>query len=182
MNVRPADIPDVLILEPARLSDPRGFFSEVFKASVLSAHGIDLSFVQDNHSYSARRGTVRGLHFQRAPQAQAKIVRVVRGAVLDVAIDIRPDSPTFGRHIAIELSAENWRQVFIPEGFAHGFCTLTDHAEILYKVSAPYAPGLEAGVCWSDPELGIPWPVDPAMAMVSERDAALPFFRDVRLP
>lgn len=182
MEIARTNIPDVLIVHPRKHSDHRGFFSEVFKSDELSRHGVDLNWVQDNHSYSVTRGVVRGLHFQLNPHAQAKLIRVVRGAIFDVVVDLRRQSPTFGRHVAVELSADNWAQVLVPEGFAHGFCTLTDHTEVLYKVTAPHAPAHEGGIAWNDPDLGIAWPVTQDQAILTERDKAWPALRDFNSP
>ena len=137
MKVTGFDIPGPLLLEPRRFEDSRGYFSEVWKETWLEVMGVETRFVQDNHSLSRAAGTVRGLHFQRPPSAQGKLVRCVRGAIFDVAVDIRRDSPTYGQCITAELSADNWKQLWIPPGFAHGLCTLTEDAEVLYKVDAP---------------------------------------------
>jgi dTDP-4-dehydrorhamnose 3,5-epimerase len=174
MEVERTAIPDVLVIRPKKFGDERGFFSEVFKNDVLKAHGVDLPWVQDNHSFSATRGVVRGLHFQTAPFAQAKLLRVARGAILDVAVDIRRDAPTYGQHVAVELSAENWAQLYVPIGFAHGFCTLVENTEVLYKVTAPYAPTHEGGLMWNDPALGIAWPISAGEATVNARDQNWP--------
>jgi dTDP-4-dehydrorhamnose 3,5-epimerase len=162
------------LIAPARHGDARGFFSETWSRAAFASVGIDCDFVQDNHSLSRVKGTVRGLHFQTPPFAQAKLVRVARGAVLDVAVDIRKGSPTFGRHVAVELSAENWHQLFVPPGFAHGFCTLQPDTEVLYKVSAPYAPDHDKGILWNDKALAIDWPVGVDEAVVSDKDRAQP--------
>jgi dTDP-4-dehydrorhamnose 3,5-epimerase len=162
------------LLEPKRFSDTRGWFSETYSERAFAILGIAVRFVQDNQSYSTRRGTIRGLHFQVPPRAQAKLVRVVRGRILDVAVDVRRGSPTYGRFVSAELSAENGRQLYIPVGFAHAFCTLDDHVEVVYKVSDVYAPEYEQGLRWDDPTIGVPWPVAPAEASVSDKDAALP--------
>ena len=167
-------IPDVRVLEPAISRDARGFFSEVFNQRRLAEQGIEATFVQDNHSLSVERGVVRGLHFQAPPHAQGKLVRVTRGAILDVAVDIRRGSPTFGQHVAVELSAENWRQLWVPPGFAHGFCTLTANTEVLYKVTDYYAPESESGLAWNDPALAIGWPVRAGEAILSDKDRAYP--------
>jgi dTDP-4-dehydrorhamnose 3,5-epimerase len=174
MKIEPQAIPEVLLITPARHGDARGFFSETFRKSALAEAGFEGEFVQDNHSLSERRGTVRGLHFQLEPNAQDKLLRVVRGAILDVAVDIRPGSPTYGRHVAVELSADNWRQLLVPKGFAHGFQTLSDGAEVLYKVTDYYAPAAERGLLWSDEALGIDWPIKAGDATVNARDAAWP--------
>lgn len=174
MQVIDTLIADVKLIRPVRHEDHRGFFSEVFSERVLRAAGIEVAMVQDNHSLSRRRGTVRGLHFQVPPHAQAKLVRVVRGAILDVAVDLRDGSPSFGRHVAAVLDAGSGCQIFIPEGFAHGFCTLEPDTEIVYKVSAYYAPSHDRGVRWNDPALGIDWPDFADEALMSARDRALP--------
>lgn len=177
MDVERLAIPEVMVITPARHGDQRGFLSEVFNAERFRAvAGIDVAFVQDNHSYSRGRGIVRGLHFQTPPAAQDKVVRVARGAILDVAVDLRHGAPTFGQHVAAEISAENWRQMFIPKGFAHGFCTLTEETEVLYKVSAGYAPAHDKGVRWDDPALGIDWPVASQAAILSDKDRKQPPF------
>lgn len=162
------------LIAPARHGDARGFFSETWSRAAFAAIGIDCDFVQDNHSLSRVKGTVRGLHFQTPPFAQAKLVRVSRGAIFDVAVDIRKGSPTFGQHVAVELSAENWHQLFVPPGFAHGFCTLQPDTEVLYKVSAPYAPDHDKGILWNDKALAIDWPVGVDEAVVSDKDRAQP--------
>lgn len=181
-EITPQAIPDVLLIAPRRFGDARGFFMETYSAPTLASAGFRQPFVQDNHSMSAARGTVRGLHFQAPPHAQAKLLRVVRGAILDVAVDIRRGSPTYGRHVAVELSADNARQLLVPEGFAHGFQTLTEDAEVLYKVTALYAPAAEGGLLWSDPALGIDWPIPTAQAVVNARDAAWPALADFETP
>lgn len=180
MEVEATALAGVAILTPTRHRDARGFFSEVFSATAFAdAVGWVGEFVQDNHSRSALPGTVRGLHFQLPPQAQGKLVRVARGRVLDVAVDIRRSSPTFGQHLAVELSASNWRQLWLPPGFAHGFCTLEPDSEVLYKVTAPHAPALEHGFAFDDPDVGIAWPVAAPLALLSEKDRTLPRLRDL---
>jgi dTDP-4-dehydrorhamnose 3,5-epimerase len=174
LKVLSTEIPDVKLLVPTRHVDERGFLSEVYARDAFHDAGIACDFVQENHSYSKHAGTVRGLHFQIAPRAQGKLVRVIRGRVLDVAVDLRPDSPSFGRHVAVELSAEAWNQLYIPVGFAHGFCTLEPDTEVLYKLTDVYAPELERGLLWNDPALGIAWPVEPEQAILSPKDRALP--------
>ncbi|WP_038035710.1 dTDP-4-dehydrorhamnose 3,5-epimerase [Thermopetrobacter sp. TC1] len=154
--------------------DERGYFLEVYNKKVLSSLGINVDFAQDNQSFSWKAGTIRGLHFQIPPHAQAKLVRVLRGRILDVAVDIRKGSPTFGQYVAVELSAENRKQLFIPEGFAHGFCTLEDETEVFYKVSDYYAPECERGLLFDDPALAIPWPVSRENAIINARDLAFP--------
>jgi dTDP-4-dehydrorhamnose 3,5-epimerase len=175
-------IPDVLVLAAKKYGDERGFFSEVYKQSALASAGVDASFVQDNHSYSAQSGVLRGLHYQAPPAAQGKLVRVIRGAILDVAIDIRVGSPSYGQHVAAELSYDAWNQIWVPPGFAHGFCTLTDHCEVLYKVTAEYAPALEQGLRWNDPALNIAWPFSGHEMKLSPRDQAWPDLNDIRSP
>jgi dTDP-4-dehydrorhamnose 3,5-epimerase len=180
MEVAPTEIPDVKLITPKRHGDHRGFFSEVYNAAALRRHGVETVFVQDNHSLSAEKGVVRGLHYQLPPAAQAKLIRVVRGAILDVVVDVRRGSTTFGRHVSAVLSAENWRQMYIPPGFAHGFVTTEPNTEVLYKVSAPYAPDSERGVLWSDPALGIEWGIDPSAAVLSAKDELYPRLADVK--
>lgn len=182
MDVIATDIPEVKIIRPRRFGDHRGFFSEVFKNDVLIANGIDVAWVQDNHSMSASKGVVRGLHYQVAPFAQAKLLRVVRGAILDIAVDIRSGSPTYGRHVAVELSDLNWYQIYVPTGFAHGFCTLTDNTEVIYKVSAGYAPASEGGIMWNDPQIGIAWPSMLTAPILSDRDLSWPAFENFKSP
>ncbi len=179
MLFQPLDIPDVKLITPERFYDERGFFSEIYNKERTAALGIDAEFVQDNHSFSAAKGVVRGLHYQVSPHAQGKLVRVVRGAIFDVALDIRRSSPTHGRHVATVLSAENWAQIWIPVGFAHGFCTLEPNTEVLYKTTAYYAPECSRGIRWDDPALGIAWPVERQAAVLSDADRQLPFFTDV---
>ena len=167
-------LPEVLLVVPVRHGDHRGFFSETYSQRTLAEAGFDKPFVQDNHSLSGKRGILRGLHFQRAPHAQDKLVRVTRGAVFDVAVDIRKDSPSFGQWVGVELSEENWRQVLVPAGFAHGFLTLTDTAEVLYKVTSDYAPDSEGGLAWDDPEVGIEWPLPAEEILTNARDGKWP--------
>jgi dTDP-4-dehydrorhamnose 3,5-epimerase len=181
MNITPQKIPDVWLISPRKFGDDRGFFSETFRKSALADMGFERDFVQDNHSMSGARGTVRGLHFQLAPHQQDKLVRVIHGAILDVAVDIRPNSPSFGQHVAVELSAGNWDQLLVPKGFAHGFQTLTENCEVLYKVTDYYAPQAERGLLWSDPALGISWPISVAEAALNDRDAAWPKLCDLSL-
>lgn len=180
MKVYPTDIPDVQIIEVDRFEDPRGFFSEVYNQCRFHQAGINITFVQDNHSLSRDRGTIRGLHYQTAPHAQHKLVRVIRGSILDVAVDIRRDSPTFGQHVSVVLDAESPRQLLVPLGFAHGFCTLEPNTEVLYKVSAFYAPEHDRGIRWDDPALGIHWPVSPSEALLSERDRKHPLLAEAK--
>ena len=182
MNIIETTIDGVIIIEPAVFEDARGTFSETFSerefAAALAPHGIEPPrFVQDNESHS-RRGVVRGLHFQKEPHAQAKLVRVAAGSILDVAVDMRRGSATFGKWVSVELSAENRRQLFIPRGFAHGFTALEDGSTVIYKVDGYYAPESDGGVLWNDPALAIDWGIDPSEAIVSAKDAALPNFAD----
>lgn len=179
MEIERLAIPDVLLLKPRRHGDERGFFSETYSRRALAEAGVRIDFVQDNHAYSAARGTLRGIHFQAPPHAQAKLIRVVRGAILDVAVDLRHGSPTYGRHVAVEISASAWNQILIPAGFGHGLCTLADDTEVLYKVSDFYAPGHDFGVLWNDPDLGIAWPVAAPEAILSDKDRRQPRLRDL---
>jgi dTDP-4-dehydrorhamnose 3,5-epimerase len=167
----PTDLPGVIVISPKVYGDGRGFFMETYKRSEFEAAGIDVLLVQENHSRSGA-GTLRGLHYQREPKAQAKLVRVVHGAIYDVAVDIRHESPTFGRWVAMTLSAENRKSLYVPAGFAHGFCVTTDTAEVIYLTSDEYAPELEHGIPWNDPALAIPWPV--TEPMLSPRDQTWP--------
>jgi dTDP-4-dehydrorhamnose 3,5-epimerase len=179
MTVEPTTIPDVKVITPDRFGDHRGFFSETYNKQRFAEAGITIDFVQDNHSMSAAVGTVRGLHFQSAPFAQDKLIRVVRGRILDVAVDIRRVSPTFGKHVAVELSAENGRQLLVPTGFAHGFCTLEPNTEIQYKVSNYYSAANDHGLLWSDPVLAIAWPVAVEQATLSEKDRRQPILAEL---
>ena len=174
MQVVETEIPAVKLIKPVRHIDSRGFFSEVFREDALQKYGICAHFMQDNHSLSAARGVIRGLHFQTPPFAQAKLLRVTSGSVFDVAVDIRWGSPTFGQHIAVVLSASEWNQIFVPEGFAHGYCTLEPDTEVLYKVSAYYSPEHDRGLLWCDPALGIDWPVSADQAVISDKDRKHP--------
>lgn len=179
MEVRFFDIPDVALVTPRRFEDARGFFAETWSERAFRARVADIGFVQDNHSKSTRIGTVRGLHFQRPPHAQGKLVRVIRGAVLDVAVDIRKGSPGWGRSVAVELSAAEGAQLWIPPGFLHGFCTLEDNTELLYKATAYYSADHDAGVLWDDADLGLTWPVGAEVAILSDKDRNLPRLRDL---
>lgn len=178
MKVERLAIPEILLLTPARYSDGRGFFSETWNQQRYQEIGIPGPFVQDNHSYSAQRGTVRGLHLQIEPNVQGKLVRVTRGSIWDVAVDVRHGSPTFGRHAAAELTADNWQQLWVPGGFLHGYCTLEPDTEVIYKVTAPYDKAAERGVIWDDPDLAVPWPIQPGTAMLSDKDRVLPRFAE----
>ena len=174
MIVEPTAIPDVLLITPSRFLDDRGFFSETWNEARFAAAGIRGPFVQDNHAHSADRGVVRGLHLQIAPSAQGKLIRVVRGAIWDVAVDIRRRSPTYLRHAYVVLSAANWQQLWVPAGLLHGYCTLEPDTEVIYKVTGPYDRQAERGVIWNDPALAIPWPITPAEAILSDKDRLLP--------
>ena len=178
MQVTPTEIPDVKLIVPKKFGDDRGFFVETFSQPKLAEHGVELSVVQDNHSLSRQVGTVRGLHFQIGPFAQHKLIRVTRGAIFDVAVDIRTGSPTFGRHVAVTLSADNETQIFVPIGFAHGFCTIEPDTEVMYKVSAPYSPEHDRGIYWADPQLVIAWPIASEQAMLSDKDKRNPVLAD----
>jgi dTDP-4-dehydrorhamnose 3,5-epimerase len=180
MQITQTEIADVLMLSPRRFEDGRGLFAEVYNAQALADYGVKLEFIQDNHAFNALSGTLRGLHFQNPPYQQAKLVRCVRGAILDVAVDLRPKSPTFGRHVAKELSEDNWHQLLIPEGFAHGYLTLTDSAVVLYKVNRPYAPDHQGGILWNDPDLKISWGQMVGSSLtIAEKDQTLPRLRDL---
>ncbi|MBR0085990.1 MAG: dTDP-4-dehydrorhamnose 3,5-epimerase [Lachnospiraceae bacterium] len=174
-------IPGVVIIEPTCYGDSRGWFIETYNKQKLAALGIGTDFVQDNSSFSANKGTIRGLHFQSRPYTQTKLVRCVRGAVLDVAVDIRKGSPTYLKWVSVELSAENRRQLFIPKGFAHGFITLTDDVEFAYKVDAHYAPDHDMGIRFDDPDIGVDWGIDitKEAPILSAADKARPYLKDI---
>lgn len=178
-TITPLALPEVLLITPKRHGDARGWFSETWNRAALAEAGVVADFVQDNQAFSAKRGTIRGFHFQAAPKAQAKLVRVLKGAIYDVAVDIRTGSPTYGRWVGAELTAEHGEQLLVPRGFAHAYCTLTEDAEIFYKVDAPYAPDLEGGVLWNDPAIGVDWPVPAAWATLADRDRNLPKLADL---
>jgi dTDP-4-dehydrorhamnose 3,5-epimerase len=173
--------PGLLAIVPSLHRDSRGFLSETYNRRRFIDLGVDIEFIQDNHTFSVARGTIRGLHFQIPPHDQGKLVRVLRGAVLDVVVDIRHGSPAFGRPIAVELSADNWRQLYVPPGFAHGFCTLTPEAEVLYRMTQYYAPEADTGLAFDDPALGIEWPVELSAAILSDKDRRHPRLRDLPL-
>lgn len=181
MRVEQTDLPDVLLLEPARHGDARGFFSESWNKSTLLQHGVELDFVQDNHSFSQTAGTVRGLHFQSPPHAQAKLVRCGKGALFDVAVDIRKGSPTYGKWVGFDLNFENGLQLLVPAGFLHGFVTLQPDTEIIYKCTDHYAPDCDGAVRFDDPDIGINWPLT-GDAVLSDKDAAAPLLRDFDSP
>jgi dTDP-4-dehydrorhamnose 3,5-epimerase len=178
MIVEQTAIPGVLVITPKRFLDGRGFFSETWKAVSFAEAGINVSFVQDNHARSDERGVVRGLHLQIGPNAQGKLVRVVRGSIWDVAVDARPGSPTYGKHAGAVLSAENWQQLWVPAGLLHGYCTLEPDTEVIYKVTAPWDRDAERGIIWNDPELAVPWPIAPGEAILSDKDKLLPRLRE----
>ncbi|HYO11081.1 MAG TPA: dTDP-4-dehydrorhamnose 3,5-epimerase [Tepidisphaeraceae bacterium] len=180
MQVIETNIPAVKILVPKKFGDHRGFFSETFSRKGLAALGVDVEFVQDNQSLSVEKGVVRGLHYQVQPTAQTKLVRVTRGAILDVAVDIRRGSATFGKHVTAIISAENWHQILVPIGFAHGFATLEPNTEVLYKVSSYYAPQDERGIRWNDPALNIDWGIDAERAILSEKDRNTPTLAEAK--
>lgn len=182
MLVADTSLPAVKTVLPRRFEDNRGFFSEVWNTRALAGAGIDVRFVQENHSCSRQAGTIRGLHFQSPPQAQAKLVRVGLGEILDVVVDVRRGSPTYGRHTKVHLSADNGLQLYVPEGFLHGFVTLTDDVHVYYLVNAYWSPECEGIVHWNDPALGIDWGVDASRALLSKKDAEAPPFSDFESP
>ncbi|MEX6632483.1 dTDP-4-dehydrorhamnose 3,5-epimerase [Hyphococcus lacteus] len=182
MDVTALAIPDVKLITPRRFSDDRGFFSETYNAKAFKSAGIDCDFIQDNHSFSARKGTVRGLHYQSPPFAQSKLVRVLRGSIIDVAVDARKNSSTFGQWVKTELSAKTGTQIFIPQGFLHGFVTLEPDTEVAYKVDAFYDGASDGSVKWDDTDLGIEWGLSGAEASLSEKDAKAPKWADFASP
>lgn len=175
MEIRPLGIDGVLEIVPKKFGDTRGFFSETYSAKRFAEAGIDIGWVQDNQSFSAEKGVLRGLHFQLAPFAQDKLVRVLRGSIFDVAVNLRKGSPSYGKWVAAVLSAESWNQMLVPKGFAHGFLTLEPNVEVFYKVSAPYAPEHDRGIRWNDPDIGVAWPLDRREPVLSAKDAAAPY-------
>ncbi|MBP1887314.1 dTDP-4-dehydrorhamnose 3,5-epimerase [Sinorhizobium mexicanum] len=181
LEVRPLDLAGVLEILPRRIGDERGFFSETWNARQFAEHGVALHFVQDNHSYSASRGVLRGLHYQLPPYAQDKLVRVVKGAVFDVAVDIRRGAPTFAQWVAIEISARKWNQLLVPKGFAHGFLTLEPDTEVIYKVTNPYSPTHDRAIRFDDPEIAIAWPLPVAQLQLSEKDRTAPQLRQAEV-
>jgi dTDP-4-dehydrorhamnose 3,5-epimerase len=180
MEYKETKIKGVFIIEPKVFQDARGYFMEAWKQAEFDEHVGRTVFIQDNESKSSF-GVLRGLHYQKGDASQAKLVRVIKGKVLDVAVDIRKSSPTFGQHVMVELSEENKRQFFIPRGFAHGFLVLSDEAIFTYKVDNPYAPQCDAGIRWNDPDLGIEWPIDPAKVLTSEKDLKQPLLKDAEV-
>ena len=178
MIVRRLELDGLLEISPRKFGDDRGFFSETYNAKSFAEAGIDLTFVQDNHSYSAARGVVRGLHYQLPPFAQDKRVRVTRGAILEVAVDIRKGSSTFGKWVALEVSAEKWNQILVPKGFAHGFMTLVEHTEVIYKVTNYYSPEHDRSIRFDDPAIGIDWPISASGVQLSDKDQKAPMLAD----
>jgi dTDP-4-dehydrorhamnose 3,5-epimerase len=182
MHIVRFDIAGPVLITPKEFSDDRGAFSEAYAARAFEDAIGRIDFVQDNQSLSRRRGTVRGLHLQTPPAAQAKLVRVVKGSILDVAIDLRTDSPTYLKHVTAELSAANRAQLFVPAGFAHGFCTLEDDTIVLYKVDAYYSPAHDRSISWLDPDIGVKWPIKPDEGVLSDKDAKAPRLKDIEPP
>lgn len=180
MEYKETEIAGVYVIEPRVFKDARGYFFEAWKKEEFEAHVGKVAFIQDNESKSSY-GVLRGLHYQKGELSQAKLVRVIKGKVLDVAVDIRKSSPTFGKHVMVELSDENKRQFFIPRGFAHGFLVLSEEAIFTYKVDNPYAPQAESGIRWNDPALGIEWPIDPKRVLTSEKDLKQPMLKDAEV-
>ena len=178
LNVRPLDLPEVLLLTPRRHADGRGWFAETYNEQRFAAAGVALRFVQDNQAYSAERGTIRGLHFQIPPFAQAKLVRVLRGSIFDVAVDIRRGSATYGRWAGAVLTAAEGNQLLVPAGFAHGYCTLEPDTEVFYKVDNFYSSEHELGIRWNDPAIGVEWPIAREAATLSDKDRVQPLLQD----
>ena len=178
MEIRTLQIPGPVVIVPGKYSDARGYLSETYSEEAFCAKVAPVHFVQENHSYSEHNGTIRGIHFQMPPHAQARLVRVVRGAVFDVAVDLRAGSPNFGRHTMVELSAANRNQIWIPEGFGHGLCTLEPHTEVIYKMTTPYRSDSERGIAWDDPDLAIAWPLGQREPTLSDRDRQHPRFAE----
>lgn len=178
MNVETLAIPDVKLITPPRFKDPRGFFSETWQAARFTDAGIPGPFIQDNHAVSTTAGVLRGLHCQVGPNAQGKLVRCVKGAIYDVAVDVRHGSPTYGRWVGAEISAENWTQIWVPVGFLHAYLTLTPETEVIYKVTGAYDKAAERGVIWNDPDIGIEWPLPTDAVLLSAKDEVLPRLRD----
>lgn len=181
LEIRPLDLEGVIEIKPRKFGDDRGFFSETWNADAFSEVGIHLHFVQDNHSYSAAPGTLRGLHYQLPPYAQGKLVRVVKGSIFDVAVDIRKGSPTFAKWCGVELSAKKWNQLLVPAGFAHGFLTLEPDTEIVYKVTRPYSLAHDRSIRFDDADIGIPWPLAGPQLQLSEKDRNAPLLADAEV-
>jgi dTDP-4-dehydrorhamnose 3,5-epimerase len=177
-SITPLSIPEVLLITPKRHGDARGWFAETWSRRSLAQAGVDCDFIQDNQAFNAKAGTVRGLHFQKAPHPQAKLVRALRGDIFDVAVDIRPGSPTYGRWVGAKLTAAGGEQLLVPRGFAHGYQTLTDDCEVFYKVDGQYAPQTEGALLWNDPEVGIEWPWD-GEVILADKDLAAPRLKDM---
>jgi dTDP-4-dehydrorhamnose 3,5-epimerase len=182
LTIQRTEIPDVLLIVPHRFGDQRGWFSETYNSRSFSEALGDITFVQDNQAFSALRGTLRGLHFQRPPESQAKLIRVLRGSIFDVAVDLRAGSPTYGHWVGRTLAADRGEQIFVPHGFAHGYCTLEPNTEVAYKVDGFYAPACDAGLAWNDPTLGIEWPFTPEEVILSDKDRTLPAFANFVSP
>ncbi len=178
MNVAPLAIADVKLITPPKFQDPRGFFSETWNQRRFAEAGIPGPFIQDNHACSTARGVLRGLHCQIGPNAQGKLVRAVKGAIYDVAVDIRQGSPTLGKYVGAILSADNWAQLWVPVGFLHAYCTLTDETEVIYKVTGDYDKSAERGVIWNDPDIAVDWPVSADSVILSDKDKVLPRLAD----
>ncbi len=179
MKVETLAITDVKLITPARFTDSRGFFSETWNAGRFADAGVPGPFIQDNHAVSSGVGVLRGLHCQIGPNAQGKLIRCVKGAIYDVAVDVRRGSSTFGRYVGVEISADNWAQIWVPVGFLHAYCTLTAETEVIYKVTGAYDKAAERGVIWNDPDIGIEWPVSADRVILSDKDKVLPRLRDL---
>lgn len=177
-TITPLAIQEVLLITPKRHGDARGWFTETWSRKAMEAAGLELDFVQDNQAFNAKAGTVRGLHFQQAPHAQAKLIRSIQGVILDVAVDVREGSPTYGKWVSAELTADGGEQLLVPRGFAHGYCTLTDDCMIAYKVDGQYAPQTEGAVLWNDPDIGIDWRFAGEVTL-SDKDKAAPRLKDM---
>jgi dTDP-4-dehydrorhamnose 3,5-epimerase len=182
LTIRKTAIADVVLFVPRRFGDSRGWFTETYSSRAFAPAIGDVVFIQDNQAFSAQRGTLRGLHFQKPPEAQAKLIRVLRGSIFDVAVDIRTGSPTYGRWVGETLTAEGGEQLFVPRGFAHGYCTLEPDTEVAYKVDGTYAPASEGGLIWNDPTIGVAWPVGPGEVILSDKDLVLPALADFTSP
>jgi dTDP-4-dehydrorhamnose 3,5-epimerase len=182
VQIEHLDLAGSFVVTPPRFGDSRGFFSETFRASTVTEAGVAEPFVQDNHARTEKAGTLRGLHFQKPPLGQGKLVRCIRGAILDVIVDIRSGSSTYGRHVGVELSEDNWRQLFVPIGFAHAYVTLTDNCDVLYKTTGYYAPAAEGGLLWNDPDLAIDWRLPAGQIQTNPRDQAWPRLKDLVTP
>ncbi|MAP94045.1 MAG: dTDP-4-dehydrorhamnose 3,5-epimerase [Ponticaulis sp.] len=178
MEITRLDIPEVVLLKPKKFGDDRGFFIETWNKNLLLEHGLDFDFVQDNHSLSVQKGVLRGLHFQKPPHAQDKLVRCTKGSILDVAVDIRKGSPTYGKYVSAVISEENYTQILVPKGFAHGFITLEPNTEVQYKVTAFYSPECDAGMLWNDPAIGIEWGISEDEVILSAKDKVAPLMAD----